>query len=253
MHSDFQTSVSALRNYTKPVIKFTSRNQPPRIVLALENSIDMNSRDQWEYIRTACKKFILHDLPENAELGLVMFNTDAYISHAVTRLGASMVSSVRNNLAFSINNKHNLSPKSGSCVRCAVDKSIEALTSRPSDAEAGIIILITRDNSGELASDVGMEATLIKDARKHNLQIYPLLLQQTDFGVGYPMLERVAHETGASSFLLSSRMSNGGTASIYLDMIDAFRVVQSATIPYSPQLVRFSFFCLAVREGKVEY
>ena len=43
----------------------------------------MNGEDQWKFIRTACKKLILHDLPENAEVGLVTFNEDANISHAI--------------------------------------------------------------------------------------------------------------------------------------------------------------------------
>ena len=35
------------------------------------------------FIRTACKKLILHDLPEEAEVGLVMFNQEAEISHSI--------------------------------------------------------------------------------------------------------------------------------------------------------------------------
>ena len=65
-----------------PQIKIT-QYKLPKIVIVLENSVRMNGEDQWKFIRTACKKLILHDLPENAEVGLVTFNEDANISHAI--------------------------------------------------------------------------------------------------------------------------------------------------------------------------
>ena len=212
MHLDFQNPVSTLVNYTTPRFKVTARTQP-RIVLAIENSVEMNRRGQWDYIRTAAKKFILHDLAAEIELGLVLFNTDAYIAHPVTKLGANMVSSTRNSLAFSINSKHNLSPKSEiSCVRCAVDTALEALltSSNGVSSTSDVVIIITRDNSlaetgFENGVQTGLESELLKDAVKHNLKIFPIVLPQSDFSAGYPVLERVAYETGGASFLLSDR------------------------------------------------
>ena len=37
----------------------------------------------WFVFRTACKKLILHDLPPEAEVGLVMFNEEAYVAHPI--------------------------------------------------------------------------------------------------------------------------------------------------------------------------
>ena len=65
-----------------PQIKIT-QYKLPKIVIVLENSVRMNGEDQWRFIRTACKKLILHDLPEDAEVGLVTFNEDANISHSI--------------------------------------------------------------------------------------------------------------------------------------------------------------------------
>ena len=269
MHPDFQNPVATLVNYTQPRFRVTRRTIP-RLVLAIENSIEMDARGQWEYIRTAAKKFILHDLPENIELGLVLFNTDAYIAHPVTKLGASMVSPIRNSLAFSINNRHNLSPKSElSCVRCAVNTALEALlmTSSKGDAayngnavsssDGGVVIVITRDDLAsqqfEASSEASLESDLLKTAMKHNLRVYPIVLPQSDFSKGYSALERVAAQTRGSSFLLSDRLaaSAGGLAaqvdgkvgygSVYMDLVEALRVVQTQTIQYSPQLVRFQY------------
>ena len=257
MHPDFQNPVATLVNYTQPRFRVTRRTIP-RLVLAIENSIEMDARGQWEYIRTAAKKFILHDLPENIELGLVLFNTDAYIAHPVTKLGASMVSPIRNSLAFSINNRHNLSPKSElSCVRCAVDTALEALLMNNGNAgtssEGGVVIVITRDDLAsqqfEASTEASLESDLLKTAMKHNLRVYPIVLPQSDFSKGYPALERVAAQTRGSSFLLSDRLAAGagglaaqvdgkvGYGSVYMDLVEALRVVQTQTIQYSPQLV----------------
>ncbi|MCP3661300.1 MAG: hypothetical protein GY696_02205 [Gammaproteobacteria bacterium] len=269
MHPDFQNPVATLVNYTQPRFRVTRRTIP-RLVLAIENSIEMDARGQWEYIRTAAKKFILHDLPENIELGLVLFNTDAYIAHPVTKLGASMVSPIRNSLAFSINNRHNLSPKSElSCVRCAVNTALEALlmTSSKGDAayngnavsssDGGVVIVITRDDLAshqfEASTEASLESDLLKTAMKHNLRVYPIVLPLSDFSKGYPALERVAAQTRGSSFLLSDRLAAGagglaaqvdgkvGYGSVYMDLVEALRVVQTQTIQYSPQLVRFQY------------
>ena len=114
-HPDFQHGrlLSAV-NFTVP--RFVLLRQPtPKYVIVLENSASMNLQgDTWEYIRTATKKFIVHDLPEEASVGLVLFNEAAHVASPVAKLNNK---STRENLAYSIRNKYNLSPSTGSCVR----------------------------------------------------------------------------------------------------------------------------------------
>ena len=54
-----------------------SRYQPPCYIIVLENSAMMGS--QWDLVRTVLRNLILEQefLPDNAKLGLVMFNSAA--------------------------------------------------------------------------------------------------------------------------------------------------------------------------------
>ena len=126
-HEDFQSLDAAkATNFTIP--RFTvTRQAAPKYVIVLENSQMMNMRDHWDFIRTTCKKFIMHDLPDLAHVGLVLFNDDAHEAFPISVLGPRTSPQTRDGLAFSIKNKYNLSPSSGSCVRCGIIKAIESL------------------------------------------------------------------------------------------------------------------------------
>jgi hypothetical protein len=75
-HPDFHSLRSPVINFTVPRFSVT-RLASPRYVIVLENSQTMNMRDHWDFIRTASKKFIVHDLPDAAMVGLVLFNEQA--------------------------------------------------------------------------------------------------------------------------------------------------------------------------------
>ncbi len=91
----------------------------------LENSEPMAVNNTWRHIRIALQKFINRDLPEEAQLGLVLFNEDAYIASSVTRLGNDPAS--RKSISVHIESRYTLSPNVRSCVRCGLVKAIEAL------------------------------------------------------------------------------------------------------------------------------
>ena len=99
-------------NFTVPRFVLL-RQQAPKYVIVLENSQTMNMEDNWSRIRTATKKFLGHDLPDMAKVGLVLFNEAAHLGYAVSELSPD----AREGLAYSIGNKYDLSPSTSSCVR----------------------------------------------------------------------------------------------------------------------------------------
>ena len=99
-------------NFTVPRFVLL-RQQAPKYVIVLENSQTMNMEDNWSRIRTATKKFLGHDLPDIAKVGLVLFNEAAHLGYAVSELSPD----AREGLAYSIGNKYDLSPSTSSCVR----------------------------------------------------------------------------------------------------------------------------------------
>ena len=104
MHPDlkFGAKLGAKSEFESKVVpKFiVSRQEPPRYVLILENSQAMNRDNIWDLLRTATKKFIVHDLPSEAQLGLVLFNDGAHIAHTVGELTDSMTK--RNGIAVQV-------------------------------------------------------------------------------------------------------------------------------------------------------
>ena len=57
------------------------------------------------------------------------------------KLGKEMISSTRNGLAFSIENKHNLSPAPGSCISCAIEKAVQAIQVSYNSFSGGVLDL----------------------------------------------------------------------------------------------------------------
>lgn len=232
-HKDFSNPRYPV-NFTLPRIHLIQRTLP-KFIIILENSVEMNLRDHWDHIRTACKKFILHDLPDQVELGLVLFNEEAHISHPVGRLGKKMISSTRNGLAFSIRNKHSLSPRSGSCVKCGVDKGVEAL--RISGATSGgVLLLISRGDTSNLSI---LDQDEIKTVLyKHHLQLYPVSIPEPHTSDLSIPLENLAHWTGGKSFLISDNSQpDNPQSTVYMDLVDSLREILEHTVPYSSQLV----------------
>ena len=233
-HSDFQSESQRSINFTIP--RFTITKQAvPKYVIVLENSQTMNMRDHWDFIRTTCKKFIKHDLPDNAHVGLVLFNDNAHEAYPISMLGPKANPQTRDGLAFSIKNKYNLSPSTGSCVRCGIVKAIESLQTSGSP-HGGVLIVISR--GGITSLSLNEEKEVMELSKKHNLQIFPVSIPQppvTDISLS---LERLAHTTGGESFfIVDDSYSDKSSLSTYVGLADTFREIQQRTLRNSPSLV----------------
>ena len=233
-HHDFKADSKLSVNFTIP--RFTvTRQAIPKYVIVLENSQTMNMRDHWDFIRTTCKKFIKHDLPDRAHVGLVLFNDNAYEAYPISMLGPKTNPQTRNGLAFSIKNKYNLSPSSGSCIRCGIVKALESLQTSGSQ-QGGVVIVISRGGLTSLSLE--QERELSRLAAKHSLQIFPLSIPQppvTDLSLS---LERLARATGGESFfIVDDSYGDKSSLSTYVGLADAFREIQQRTLGGAPSLV----------------
>lgn len=221
-------------NFTIP--RFTvTRQAAPKYVIVLENSQAMNMKDHWDFIRTTCKKFIKFDLPNNAHVGLVLFNEAAHIAKPISMLGPMTGAEARDGLAFSIKNKYNLSPSSGSCIRCGIEKAVEALTTSGS-THGGVLIVISRGDVTSISLED--EKEVLAKTRKHNLQLFSVSIPLppiTDISLS---LERLAHATGGESFfVVDDSAGDKSTLATYVGLSDTFREIQERTVGSAPSLV----------------
>ena len=232
-HQDF-SHLRRPTNFTLP--RFTvARQATPKYVIVLENSQAMNMKDHWDFIRTTCKKFIKFDLPSEAHVGLVLFNEAAHISKPISMLGPLTDPESRDGLAFSIKNKYNLSPSTGSCIRCGIEKAVEALTTSGSHY-GGVVIVISR--GGFTSLGLSDEKEVLTVAQKHNLQMFSIsipLPPVTDVSLS---LERLAHATGGQSFfIVDDSTTDRSSLATYVGLTDAFREIQDRTLGNAPSLV----------------
>ena len=248
-HPDF-AKARLPTNFTIP--RFTvARQSIPKYVIVLENSQAMNMKDHWDFIRTACKKFIKFDLPNKAHVGLVLFNEAAHIAKPISMLGPTTDPESRDGLAFSIKNKYNLSPSSGSCIRCGIEKAVEALTTSGS-THGGVLIVISRGGVTSISRDDEKEVK--EKVEKHNLQMFSIsipLPPVTDISLS---LERLAHATGGESFfIVDNSVGDHSTLDTYVGLTDTFREIQERTVGSAPSLVRDFSISKIVNKRKRQY
>ena len=234
-HPDFHERRQV--NFTAPKFKVT-RFTSPKYVIVLENSVSMNTRGQWDLIRTACRNLILHGLPASAQLGIVLFNSGAHIAHPIVKLGDEEKSGSRQSLSLQMPSKHNLSPSVESCVACGVNKAIEALRGSGSSL-GGVIIVISRGQGSRVSSLAGKEQqTLDSLASKHHLQLFSVSIPQTGMSHLATAMEQLAFKTGGDSFIIRDQSNTTCTSlSVYVDMLDAFRMIRRKTLTQSTSLV----------------
>ena len=233
-HPDFYASRAV--NFTIPNFKVT-RFASPKYVIVLENSVVMNTREYWDFIRTACRNFILHGLPASAQLGIVLFNDAAHIAHPIVQLGDKEKSKARQSLSLQIKSKHNLSPSGGSCVKCGVNKAIEALLVSGSSL-GGVIIIISRGQGSTTYLAEQEHQTLESRAVKHQLQLFSVSIPQSGMDHMTTDMEQLAFKTGGESVVImdKSNMTRPSLA-VYVNLMDAFRLIRRKTLPQPSSLV----------------
>ena len=232
-HPDFTSSRVQKKTMTAPPdTKFTIfKAQPPVYVLILENSMAMDHNDHWELIQKSAKKFILHDLADDARLGLVLFNSGAHVAHEIQELKSGKI---RRGLAVMIKNKFSLSPKNDSCVMCGFTEAISAL---PSNVKGATFIVISQGKSSSL--DLHEEMHLLDLSKKHRVKLFSISIPeqpQDDLSLS---LERLAHSTGGQSFFIpeESYRKVETELSTYVHLVDAFSGIQSRISNDGPFLV----------------
>lgn len=233
-HADFHGRRTV--NFTKPSFKVT-RSIIPKYVIVLENSVIMNTKEQWDFIRTATRNFILHGLPASAHLGIVLFNDAAHIAHPVVQLGDKEKSKARQSLSLQIKSKHNLSPSAGSCVKCGVNKAIEALGGSGS-SQGGVIVILSRGHGTSSYLSEQEERMLNNLSVKHKLQLFSVSTSNPENIHTTSNLDQLAFQTGGESFIVADK-SNTPKPSLafYVNIMNAFLTIERKTISQSTAVV----------------
>ena len=172
-HSDFKTRTQrSVRLSQELVPVFDIVRQPlPKYVLLIETSRAMSG--VWKWVRKATQNLIKYELPDNTEVAIVTFNSEAAVTHNLTPLTSERV---RARLADTIPDSHNrLSRTDDRCVICAVKVAMDQVL-RNREA-GGHLIILTRGDKRTLSEDD--EEILSEYDKYYNVRVSSVLLPMT--------------------------------------------------------------------------
>ncbi|GJQ72092.1 hypothetical protein Trydic_g3189 [Trypoxylus dichotomus] len=199
-HPDFHTESKTESDImdTSPKITY-KKSKMTRFIFIVENTNDMATRESWNFLRSAVRKFTMVDLPGNAELGFILTNdTDAIVVSPLTTLHNQV-----DRLAIPSAMPYNPGETSQSpCLHCAIRKALEMFAAKTKIAGAATHVLIMiapgMNNNTQLMD-------VLNEVKKQKVRIatinYPMVLKQ------HP-LDSLAKETNGASYSVIERKFN---------------------------------------------
>ncbi|XP_025412425.1 calcium-activated chloride channel regulator 1-like [Sipha flava] len=200
VHPDFTKGVNLFANQNLTPTFIFKKEMLTRYVVVIEDTKDMMERESWSFLRLAIRKWAVHDLPANTEVGLVSTNdSSANRLHDLSRLHTSDArDQVASNIPYSTGDS-----RLPACLACALKEAIQMLETRASllGPASSVIVVIAPGTSAytpDLVKQVG-------EAKGKNIRIAT---------VTYPMLKRsksldwMADKTGGISFTVTENRYN---------------------------------------------
>lgn len=202
-HADFFGNVAQTSNQYSNTTFTIKKQTMTRYVVIIEDTKEMLLRESWTYLRNAIRKWAVHDLLSNTEVGLVMVND----VKAVKRLDiTSLKNPTDRDLVGSSIPYTPGDSRAAPCLQCAIKDSIQMLKNRVrSHGPANSVILIIAPGM-EYSHEV---PELAKEARNTKIKIatinYPGIIRQQ-------MLDSISAETGGLSFTVQEKKHNFDTS-----------------------------------------
>lgn len=104
-----------------PTFKYI-RRKLTRYVLVVENTKDMMVRESWSFLRAAIRKWTVHDLPVNTEVGFVLANESSAVKILDLHLlnGATARDTVASQVPYTPGDS-----RGPGCISCGIAEAFE--------------------------------------------------------------------------------------------------------------------------------
>lgn len=199
-HYDFtNAALEVAVSNTTPAILY-KRDTLTRYVLVVEDTKDMLQRESWSFLRLAIRKWAVHDLPGNTEVGLVSVNeTAAHKLHGLSPLHSSGARDlVASNIPYTPGDS-----RSPACLACGIREAIQMLDerSRTSGPGSSVIVLIAPGTSS-YAPEITKEIIRSSDLKIRIATVtYPGMFRQRS-------LDWIADKTNGAAFTVTEARQN---------------------------------------------
>ncbi|XP_053698600.1 calcium-activated chloride channel regulator 2-like [Sabethes cyaneus] len=189
MENQINVNPSIIIN-TTPKFSYKTRKST-RYVIIIDETLDMQLRESWSFLRSAIRKWVVYDLPANTEVGMVLANDTA--TEKMLQISSLYIQENKDLVASFIPYSPSDS-RQPACLSCAVTDAIQMLNERTRmNGPANSIILVIAPGM-EYSID---HATLANSASSSRIRIstinYPNVIRRQP-------LDALALSTGGSAY-----------------------------------------------------
>ncbi|XP_074040726.1 LOW QUALITY PROTEIN: calcium-activated chloride channel regulator 1 [Leptinotarsa decemlineata] len=194
---------------TTPRIVYKKQNVT-RYVFVIENSKNMMQRESWSYLRLAMRQWARYVLPDNSEIGMVLFDS-VQSTRALNIVSAKIDydrfgNSNRDKFYSAIPYTPSESLQSG-CLHCSLNEAANMLKERTKSNPANNVIVAI---AAGMALDDHLK-DLIKDLKEFKIKVatinYPSIVLENTLGL-------LAKETGGADYAVFEEKLNVDTTSL---------------------------------------
>lgn len=178
-HKDFKSNMppiapTAIVN-TTPKIVYKQRLLT-RYVLVIDETIDTMVRESWSFLRTAIRKWVVYDLPENTEVGIVLANDTA--SAKIFNITSLNIATNRDYVASFIPFSPSESQSPG-CIQCAIKDGLAMLKRRYNEnGPANSVILVVAPGIDRQTNILNLATQLNRERTKLVTINYPGVIRR---------------------------------------------------------------------------
>nr|XP_029714364.1 calcium-activated chloride channel regulator 1-like [Aedes albopictus] len=184
---------------TTPKFSYKTRKST-RYVIIIDETLDMQLRESWSFLRSAIRKWVVYDLPGNTEIGMVLANDTA--TEKILQISSLHIQENKDLVASFIPYSPSDS-RQPACLTCAISDAISMLNERTRiSGPANSVILVVAPGM-DFSIDY---KPLANAARTNKIRIttinYPNVIRRQP-------LDALAHGTGGSAFSVFECKYNG--------------------------------------------
>ncbi|XP_055526468.1 calcium-activated chloride channel regulator 1-like [Wyeomyia smithii] len=203
-HPDFASDAQIAVNpsvivNTSPKFSYTTRKST-RYVIIIDETLDMQLRESWSFLRSAIRKWVVYDLPANTEIGMVLANDTA--TEKILQISSLHIQENKDLVASFIPYSPSDS-RQPACLTCAISDAISMLNERTRlYGPANSVILVVAPGM-DFSIDYKSLANAARASRIRITTInYPSVIRRQP-------LDALADGTGGSAFSVFECKYNG--------------------------------------------
>nr|XP_053635612.1 uncharacterized protein LOC128690882 [Cherax quadricarinatus] len=218
------------------------RQPTQRFVLLVEDTTVMNVQRRWEFVRKAVRRVVVYDLPNGAQVAVVVFNAEDKEAAPLSTVLESTVSDLRERVGSSLPRNPSNVRESQACVACGIRRAVRVLEEGGAPPQAANIVLVTSGGDGRESEAEEVQRLVQRYGLRLLLVLYPLAERP---GLPAPphALVPIARESGGSVFtVMDEGVGNDSKVSMLVSLMEALTAAVAAGGATTPVLIHSSTY-----------